>query len=139
MKKVLSFVIVLCMMLALAPGAGAIELELNNESICVFIDGEWDFKYYANANEVPKDVTGIEFKDKIQVPGAMELQGYGYPSYYYEEVTGWDMPEDDGVRSAGVYRTVIDVPHTPLNEYRYIVFDKVRDDITVYLDGEKIG
>ena len=99
----------------------------------VSLDGEWGFKYYANSNEVPKDVAGIVFEDKIQVPGAMEMQGYGYPSYFYEEMTGWGMTEDDGVRSAGVYKTEF-----KCTGENYLVFESVEDNLTVYLNGEKL-
>ncbi len=129
MKKVLSLVLALCMMLAIVPSVSA------QQPYEISLNGEWDFKYYANANEVPEDVTKIVFEDKIQVPGAMELQGYGYPSYYYEEVTGWGMPEDDGVRSAGVYK--IQIP-SGLGEY-VLRFENASDKLKVYIDGEKIA
>ncbi|MBQ8002770.1 MAG: hypothetical protein IJ297_04945, partial [Clostridia bacterium] len=99
MKKVLSLVLVCIMMLAFVPSVGATPRVMDLK-----LDGEWDFKFYQNASDVPEDVTKIVFEDKIQVPGAMELQGYGYPSYFYEEMGGWGQPEDDGVRSAGVYK-----------------------------------
>ncbi len=130
MKKVLSLVLVCIMMLAFVPSVGAMQpydLSLN---------GEWDFKYYADAREVPSDVTKIVFEDKIQVPGAMELQGYGYPSYYYEEAGSWGMPEDDGVRSAGVYKTVIPAK---VGEECMLQFDNVSDELIVYVNGEKLA
>ncbi len=129
MKKVLSMVLVLCMMLAFMPAVQAqqpYELSLN---------GEWDFKYYADANLVPEDVTQIVFEDKIQVPGAMELQGYGYPGYYYETSGGWGQAEDDGVRSAGVYKIELD---RVLGETFMLNFENVSDELTVYIDGEKL-
>ncbi|MBQ8002834.1 MAG: hypothetical protein IJ297_05265 [Clostridia bacterium] len=130
MKKVLSLVLALSLMLTIVPSIGAVGFH------DVSLDGEWDFKYYANSNEVPEDVTSIVFEDKIQVPGAMELQGYGYPGYFYEEMGGWGQPEDDGVRSAGVYKTQFEVTE---DNYSYIMFKNVSDNLVVYLDGEKIG
>ncbi len=133
MKKVLSLVLALCMMLALAPSVGATPKVMDLK-----LDGEWDFKYYANSNEVPKDVTSIVFEDKIQVPGAMELQGYGYPSYFYEEMGGWGQPEDDGVRSAGVYKLDFEVNKWYSGDVT-LVFESFMDELVVYLDGRKIG
>lgn len=130
MKKVLSLVLALCMMLAIVPVVQA------DEPFEISLNGEWDFKYYENAKDVPEDVTKIAFEDKIQVPGAMELKGYGYPSYYYEEVTGWGMPEDDGVRSAGVYKLDFS---SQVGYSCLLCFDNVRDDLTVYINGEKAG
>lgn len=101
------------------------------------LDGEWDFKYYADAAEVPEDVTTIVFEDKIQVPGAMELLGYGYPSYYFEEQGGWGQPEDDGVRSAGVYKLDFEINEWYAGE-ESLVFESFMDNMTVYLDGKKL-
>lgn len=120
------------MMLSFVPSVQADELEFK------VLDGEWDFKYYQNASDVPEDVTKIVFEDKIQVPGAMEMQGYGYPSYYYEEMSGWDTPEDDGVRSAGVYKMEFYGPK-PAASRGSIRFESVADEMTVYLNGGKVG
>ena len=128
MKKVISLMLAMCMMLAFMPSVGA-----THPLTDYVLDGEWDFKFYQNASDVPQDVTKLVFEDKIQVPGAMELQGYGYPSYFYEEMGGWGMPEDDGVRSAGVYKT--EFKSTGEN---YLVFENVEDKLTVYLNGEKL-
>ena len=116
------------MMLAFVPGVGATPPVKDLK-----LDGEWNFKFYQNASDVPGDVTKIVFEDKIQVPGAMELQGYGYPSYFYEEMTGWGMPQDDGVRSAGVYKTEFEVTGE-----NYLVFENAEDKLTVYINGEKL-
>ena len=120
------------MMLAFVPMVQADELDFK------YFNGEWDFKYYQNSSKVPEDVTKIVFEDKIQVPGAMELQGYGYPSYFYEEMGGWGQPEDDGVRSAGVYKTDF-YGFGPGAVRGSIRFENVTDEMTVYLNGEKVG
>lgn len=130
MKKVLSVLVVLCMMMAFVPTVGAMQPYAKS------LNGEWDFKFYPNSSDVPEDVTGIVFEDKIQVPGAMELQGYGYPSYYYEEITDWGMSEDDGVRSAGVYK--IELP-SGLGETCMLRFDNASDKLTVYVNGKKVA
>ncbi len=133
MKKVLSLVLVLGLMLSFVPSVGATPRVMDLK-----LDGEWDFKYYQNASDVPEDVTKIVFEDKIQVPGAMELQGYGYPSYYYEEMGGWGQPEDDGVRSAGVYKLDFEVNEWYSGDVSF-VFESFMDEIVLYLDGRKIG
>ncbi|MBQ8540194.1 MAG: NPCBM/NEW2 domain-containing protein [Clostridia bacterium] len=132
MKKVLSLVLVCIMMLAFVPCVQATPPLMD-----YVLDGKWDFKYYADASEVPQDVTKLVFEDKIQVPGAMELQGYGYPSYYYEEMGGWGQPEDDGVRSAGVYKLDFEVSEWYAGEVN-LVFESFMDSMTVYLDSKKL-
>ncbi len=127
--------LVLCMTLCLVPGVGA---QGGDEYYSGIADGEWDFKFYEDISQVPEDVTSIVFEDKIQVPGAMELQGYGYPSYYYEEMGGWGQAEDDGIHTVGVYKKVF-APQ-PMNErFSWVYFSSVRGNMTVYLNGEKIG
>ena len=133
MKKVLSLVLVLGLILSFVPSVGATSRVMDLK-----LDGEWDFKYYQNASDVPEDVTKIVFEDKIQVPGAMELQGYGYPSYYYEQMGGWGQPEDDGVRSAGVYKLDFEVNEWYSGDVK-LVFESFMDEIVLYLDGRKIG
>lgn len=133
-KKVLSLALVCAMLLSFAPCIEAADTNV----MPMYLDGEWDFKYYANASMVPSDVVNIEFEDKIQVPGAMELQGYGTPGYYYEEMPGWGMPEDDGVKSAGVYKTTFSVSKGLAGDVK-LVFDSVMDNLTVYLNGQKLN
>ncbi|MGM9552653.1 MAG: glycoside hydrolase family 2 TIM barrel-domain containing protein [Clostridia bacterium] len=130
MKKALSLVVALVMILCVMPIVHA------QQPYDLVLDGQWDFKYYADANDVPEDVTKIVFEDKIQVPGAMELQGYGTPGYYYETAGQWGMAEDDGVRSAGVYK--IELPHV-VGESFMLKFENVADELTVYVDGKKAG
>ncbi len=70
------------------------------------------------------------------MPGALELQGFGYPGYFFESRGGWGAPEDDGVRHVGIYKK--EVPVTREGEY-YIVFDSFKDYLTLYINGEKAG
>lgn len=133
MKKVLSLALVCVMLLSFAPYTEAADVMVGP----MYLDGEWDFKYYANASAVPSYPVNIEFEDKIQVPGAMELQGYGTPGYYYEEMPDWGMPEDDGVKSAGVYKTTFTVNKWFTGDVE-LVFDSVMDNLTVYLNGQKL-
>lgn len=135
MKKVLSLALVLCMMLTLVPIVNA---QGGDEEYIAVVHGEWEFKFYDNMNAVPKDVESIVFEDTIQVPGAIELQGFGYPTYYYEEMSGWGQQEDDGVHTVGVYKKVL--PAQTMNErFAWVYFSSVKGNLTVYLNGEKLG
>ncbi len=127
MKKVLSVVMVLCLMMSFVPCVHAEEVHYDLSGKCLF-------KFYENGFNVNiKDVT---YDKTIELIGAMELQGNGYPSYFYEEMGGWGMPEDDGVRSAGVYKKELSVKKE--GEY-YIVFEAFKDRLKLYLNGEKVG
>lgn len=131
MKKLLSTVLAMCMLAAILPTVSFAE-----ERNVILLDGEWNFKFYSDEALVPNETEKVDFEDKIIVPGAMELQGYGTPSYYYEEMTGWGMAEDDGVRSVGLYMTQFDLKKDWNGE---LVFDAFRDELTVYVDYEKMG
>lgn len=133
MKKCLSLALAICMIVLCIPFASAAEARSVKS-----LDGMWNFKYYANVEMVPDDVTEIDFEEKIVVPAAMELQGYGTPSYYFEEMTGWGMQEDDKVRSAGVYETKFDVKKADAGD-TVINFESFLDEIEVFVDGEKVG
>ena len=56
------------------------------------LSGEWGFRYFRNAEEVPKDFhlkDSSFFQDKIKVPGEIELEGYGNPQYVNTQYP-WD-------------------------------------------------
>ena len=76
------------------------------------LNGEWDFAWYANPEQVPTDFGSIKW-DKIRVPGNWQLQGYGKPIY-----TNIDYPFDvnppfiNGVNGnpVGIYRKEFILP-----------------------------
>ena len=44
------------------------------------LKGIWNFAYYDDVSEVPKNAKPTKW-DKIEVPAAWEMQGYGQPIY----------------------------------------------------------
>ncbi len=133
MKKWLSLTLAICMSVMCIPFATAASA---SGECC--LDGKWNFKYYSDVNMLPDDVTAIDFDEKIVVPSMMELQGYGTPSYYYEEMSGWGMQEDDGVRSAGIYETTFDVKKSDAGD-AVLDFESFSDELEVFIDGEKVA
>jgi hypothetical protein len=128
MKKVVAIIIAVAMILT------SFEVAFAEKNIYISLDGEWNISYYASNEdfEAHRDAkTGV-----IEVPGAMELQGYGYPGYYFEEEAYWGMPEDDGVKSVGVYTKTFS---SETEGSAYLVFNRVSDNLTVYLNSEKVG
>ena len=72
---------------------------LADESFYHDLEGEWQVDFFSEPDSKAPLKSGA-----VKVPGALEMQGYGYPGYYYEEQAFWGMPEDDGVRKKAVYK-----------------------------------
>lgn len=100
-----------------------------DEEFRLSLDGEWSFCYYPSSEEAGED-------GEITVPGAIELQGYGYPGYYFEEQLFWGAPQEDGIHSVGVYSKSFS---SDAARKAFLVFDSVKDGLEVYLNDEKIG
>lgn len=123
MKRFFAVSAALVMILSFVPALAA-------EVKCISLDGVWDFAFYNSYEDTKNGKTG-----KIAVPGAIELQGYGEAGYYFEERAYWGMPEDDGVHTVGVYSRSFTCEKRKL----FLVFDRVRGNLAVFLNGEKIG
>ncbi len=103
------------------------------------LSGEWEFKYYPHAAEVPAelDTAEIEF-DKITVPSTWQRTGYEPPVYLncpYEIETKPPMLPDD--MSAGVYRKVFNVEDT--DKVYILTFLGVCPCVDLYINGEFVG
>ncbi len=125
MKKVMAVFLALLMTAAQFAAEAAGDLYIS-------LDGEWDFAYFKDG-VIPEDA---ECTERIKVPAAVEMEGFGYPGYYFEEGRGWGMPEDDGVRSGALYRRSF---LSDREGRAYIVFDSVKDDMEVRLNGRELG
>ena len=99
------------------------------ESFYIDLEGEWQVDFYDEVNAKGPSKSGT-----VKVPGALEMQGYGYPGYYYEEQVFWGMPEDDGVRTKAVYT----YKFISNDEGKaYLVFDNVKDVLDLTFNGKK--
>ena len=103
------------------------------------LSGEWEFKYYAHASELPVsfDTEKTEF-DKINVPSTWQRTGYEPPVYLncpYEIETKPPVLPDD--MSAGVYRKTFEVTDT--DKVYLLNFLGVCPCIDLYINGEYAG
>ncbi len=103
------------------------------------LSGEWEFKYYAHAADLPVnfDTEKTEF-DKITVPSTWQRTGYEPPVYlncpYEIETKPPALPED---MSAGVYRKTFEVTDT--DKVFLLNFLGVCPCIDLYVNGEYAG
>ena len=103
------------------------------------LSGEWDFRYYAHCNEIPKDfdTEEIEF-DRVAVPSTWQHTGYEKP-YYLNSRYPFNpnppvIPEDC---SAGVYRKIVDIDDVSKN-YN-LCFLGVAGSLDLFVNGKFAG
>ena len=73
------------------------------EASSVSLDGEWDFKYFADAEEYCQAAEGNMEWQKIAVPSNWELKGFGRFSYGSEKAKSVS-------EESGIYRTIFKTP-----------------------------
>ena len=106
-----------------------------------FLNGEWDFACFENPEQVPLDFGSISW-NKIQVPGAWQMQGYGKPIY-----TNIDYPFDanppfiDGPNGnpVGLYRKEFTIPESWNGKQLFIHFGSVSSAFYIWINGQKVG
>ncbi len=123
MKKIVAIILTAALVFT------AFDCVFADEEFRLSLDGEWDFCYYPSSEDAGEE-------GRITVPGAIELQGYGYPGYYFEEQLYWGAPQDDGIHSIGVYSKSFSADAA---RKAFLVFDSVKDELEVYFNDEKIG
>lgn len=110
------------------------------------LNGEWDFAFYANHEEVPADFAkkgGVSW-DKITVPCNWELQGYGTPLYTDNTIYPWAKElsaakVSDTDNPVGLYQRTVDIPADWDKKEVFINFDGVASAYYVYVNGTAVG
>jgi len=106
---------------------------IEGKEAVVSLNGTWDFSF---CNE--------ENFGKIEVPGHIELQGYGAPQYVNtmypwdgrENLTPGDVPKEN---TYGVYKKELEIPDSWKKEPIFISFQGVESAFELYLNDEFIG
>ena len=99
-----------------------------------YLNGIWDFSYCNTSNGA-----------KIQVPGHMELQGYGEPQYV-NTMYPWDGRENlepgeipKEFNPFGIYKKNIEIPKDWKERPVYISFQGVESSLELYCNGKFVG
>lgn len=124
------------------------EMKEGKSSYIHSLNGTWKFHYANSLNEI---ILGFEKKeydcsqwDDIQVPGHLQLQGYGTPMYV-NQVYPWSgkeelvPPEIPQWNPIGSYVTYFDKNDLLEDTSTRIVFHGVESAITVWINGNFIG
>lgn len=113
------------------------------------LNGNWKFYYSNNTETRPEKFYQLDFNctswGDIQVPGHIQLQGYGKPQYV-NTMYPWDgvqsirppeVPKD--VNPVGSYVGYFDLPENMRDRPVFISFQGVESAFFVWLNGEFVG
>lgn len=111
----------------------------------LLLNGTWDFYYSATHAEKPHNYhtgrSNLRNWSKIQVPGNVELQGFGIPRYLDEEYTFDPNPPyvPDTISSVGIYRRTFRVPTNWRDKQVIMHMGAVNSAVYLYVNGQKVG
>ncbi|MGM0877918.1 MAG: glycoside hydrolase family 2 TIM barrel-domain containing protein [Bacillota bacterium] len=113
------------------------------------LNGNWKFNYAVNPQNRPEHFYRLDFKCEgwgdIEVPGHIQLQGYGKPQYVntmypwdgHNEIRPPEIPTDHN--PVGSYVKYFNIPNHMQNKSVYISFQGVESAFYVWLNGEFVG
>ena len=124
------------------------EMECNQSSLSVLLNGQWKFEYAKSLEEsnekfFEKDYDCSNWKN-IQVPGHLQLQGYGKPMYVNqtypwsasEQIVPGEIPHYNLV---GSYVRYVSLNNEQLNERVHIRFNGVESAFALWINGHFVG
>ena len=109
------------------------------------LNGTWKFHYAQNLKEAPRGFARRDFDcsgwDEIEVPGHLQLQGYGQPQYSnvaypwdgHENIKPGEIPEYDN--PVGTYVKDVELTGEPV----YLSFQGVESAFSLWINGEFAG
>lgn len=118
-------------------------------SYALSLNGTWKFHY---AHNLTARVAGFEELlyncrnwDDIQVPGHIQLQGYGRPTYVnqmypwsgHEQIQPGDIPEHEN--PVGSYAKYFELPEEFVGHTIHLTFDGVESSFAVWMNGMFVG
>ena len=113
------------------------------------LNGTWKFTYSKNIDLLPKGLEKEEICakhwDDIQVPGHIQMQGYGVPQYTniqypwdgLEDIEPGDIPKE--FNPVATYVKYFKIPAHMKKEELYISFQGVESACAVWINGNFIG
>lgn len=112
-------------------------------SLC--LSGNWKFKFLTNPLHTPEDFPNKDFNDKgwdlIEVPGNMQLQGYGRPIYtnqLHPFPANPPFVPNDG-NETGLYRLRFNIPESWNGHQIILHFAGAQSALDVWINGQYAG
>ena len=124
------------------------EMHTNKSSYIYSLNGKWKFHYANGFNQLIKDFSNKDYNsdnwDEINVPGHIQLQGYGTPMYVNqiypwsatEQIIPGEIPEHNPI---GSYITYFDSSVIKDNTDVYINFKGVESAMALWVNGTFVG
>lgn len=124
------------------------EMHTNKSSYIYSLNGKWKFHYANGFNQLIKDFFNKDYNsdnwDEINVPGHIQLQGYGTPMYVnqiypwsaIEQIIPGEIPEHNPI---GSYITYFDNSVIKDNTDVYITFKGVESAMALWVNGIFVG
>ncbi|AJR04975.1 glycoside hydrolase family 2 TIM barrel-domain containing protein [Siansivirga zeaxanthinifaciens] len=104
------------------------------------LNGIWDFAYFDDVSKVPANAKPTKW-NKIQVPSAWEMQGYGTP-IYTNQIYPFDKnpPFIAGINGnpVGIYQREFEVNEIQDKEV-YVYFGSVSSAFYLWINDQKVG
>ena len=104
------------------------------------LNGKWNFSWYANPSDVPA-YDKIKFENKVEVPGAWQMQGFRKPIYRNTKYP-FDVnpPFVKGMygNPVGVYERTFSVKNLE-NKTTYVRFESVSSAFYLWVNDQKVG
>ncbi len=101
------------------------------------LNGEWNFAYFENENDIPEHITNW---DKLMVPAVWQLNGYGTPHYtnynYPHPVDPPYVPDDN---PCGIYEKNIELEDKWFENEINLVFEGVSSCLYLYINEQYVG
>lgn len=109
------------------------------------LNGIWNFRFARTPQELSDSLAAPDFSmqgcNTIQVPGNMELQGYGVPIYVNtcnEFPSNPPHPPCD-YNPTGMYLRDVELPEGWLEGHVFLKFGAVKSAMILYVNGQKVG
>ena len=124
------------------------EMHTNKSSYIYSLNGKWKFHYANGFNQLIKDFSNKDYNSdnwaEINVPGHIQLQGYGTPMYVNqiypwsatEQIIPGEIPEHNPI---GSYITYFDKSVIKDNTDVYITFKGVESAMALWVNGIFVG
>lgn len=104
------------------------------------LNGIWDFAFYKDISEVPENKIPKQW-NKIEVPAAWQMQGYGKPIYtniVYPFDKNPPFISGPNGNSVGVYKTEFDI-NSKDDKETFLRFESVSSAFYLWVNDEKVG
>ncbi|MBN6710718.1 beta-galactosidase [Haemophilus haemoglobinophilus] len=108
-------------------------------SFFTLLNGEWQFEFYPNVQDLPQNIEQIPFKHKISIPSNWQV--FGFDSHQYTNINypfPFDPPFVPLDNPCGVYQKFINI-NLASNKHYLLNFEGVDSCLYLYVNNKFVG